>query len=183
MGRVRTSWADMLRSHRGSHPMLCNPSTPLPGCPWAQSSHSVLLDTSPEGGRSQPSPQKPRQSQGINGPGPCPSTGLRSLTPQGQQQGGPTLSVLIMHLLLVRVLESLAVPTVPATGTQGSEEVLRSLAPTRSTRAGCVRAVAAQEELELMLGSPPAAFLCVAGCPLEQGTSQTSQVLSRAWPC
>lgn len=33
----------------------------------------------------------------------------------------PTLSILIMHLLLIRVLESLAVPTVPATGGQGSE--------------------------------------------------------------
>lgn len=47
---------------------------------------------------------KPQQCQGVTGvlPTEC-----------------PTLSILIMHLLLIRVLESLAVPTVPATGAQG----------------------------------------------------------------
>lgn len=55
------------------------------------------------------------------------------------------MPVLIMHLLLVRFLESLAVPAVPAVGTEGSEEALLSLAPTVSPRvrwkAVCARAV------------------------------------------
>lgn len=64
-----------------------------------------------------------------------------------------------MHLLLIGVLESLAVPAVPATVTQGSEEVLSSLIPTSSPKAGWktvpTRAAGSQEELELTLAALP----------------------------
>lgn len=70
----------------------------------------------PEGGKIQnPSPWKPQQCQGVRVQL-YPSMGLGSFPEY------PTLPILIMHLLLIRVLESLAVPTVPATGGQGSKK-------------------------------------------------------------
>lgn len=111
-------------------------TTPLPVHPWDQSPTSSLFDTSPEAGV-----DKTLETTAVLGKMVqvlAHSGGRGPVHPRGRRRSreGPTLPILIVHLLLIRVLESLAVPAVPVTETQGSEGCSCLLLPPAAQRQG-----------------------------------------------
>lgn len=143
------------------------PFNPITRCPWYQSAHSSLLRHLPRRRQeTKPSPLETTAVSGGNSPA-LPIHGAGVLPREC-----PTLPILIMHLLLIRVLESLAVPTVPATGRQGSE--LKSPSLPSSHKHSKSSACQGCGQPDKTLGHPPAASLHLPGLTLWPGSKHSA---------
>lgn len=155
-----------------SHLTLCNPATPLPGCPWDQSPRSAILeDFSPEQAVVKTLHPRNNSSAGGHGPAPCPSTGFKSFTPQGQQWGR---SYLDHSDNASSPRQSPGKPCCTRSACHRDTSVSGGApVPQAVQREGGRQRVpglqAAQEELEMALGPPPAASLHLAGLTLWPG--------------